>query len=126
MNYCHWKDFRVLSKAALSLILIGSFIAGCVTLPPVKAINSIKDIEGTWEGPFTSERGSNVFTTVTISADGEISLKNERIDRLRRLRIENGKAVIGKGSKMTLHEGERKRVLVLKGKSGTGQYTQVK
>jgi len=126
VKYCNRKKFRNLSEALLVLVLIGSFIAGCVTLPPVKAIKTPKDIVGTWEGPFTSNSGTRKSTKVIITVDGTFSMENSGYFKTGKLRIKDGKVKIGKKGKMTLHEGEGKRVLVLKGESGSGRYTQVK
>ncbi len=125
MKYCRWKNLGVMLKASLTLLLIGAFLAGCATLPPVKAIKSPKDIVGTWVGPYSSNHGSVRLTTVTITGNGRISLKNEMIDRNRRFRIKDGKAIMGQGE-LTLHEGEARRILVLQNQNGTGKYTQVK
>lgn len=125
MKHCHWKKLGVMLKTSLTFLLIGAFLTGCATLPPMKSIKSTKDILGTWVGPWTSDSGSVRITTVTITGNGKISLKNEMIDRNRNFRIKDGKAIMGKG-KLTLYEGEGRRILVLRNKNGTGKYTQVK
>ncbi len=64
---------NLITVAFLAVVIL---ISGCTPLPPIKPFKDFKEIAGTWEGPFITNRGREIPGTTTIRADGTYKKKN--------------------------------------------------
>jgi len=90
----------------LTTLLVGFTVDACATLPPAKPIANFQDIAGKWEG---------TSAWVEFKADGTYTWFIGRNSGTGTMRIEGGDVYwassSGRRGKMTLHEGEGRRVL---------------
>lgn len=54
----------------LTLFLIAVVLTGCATLPPVRPVENVKSIAGTWEGTVSAPGGGRFWLRFTINEDG--------------------------------------------------------
>lgn len=116
-----WRG-RSLLWSALVLAFIGVFTAACASLPPAKAVTSLNQIAGKWQGTGHGPGGA-VPVTQTISPDGAYSAVLPSGTFTGKIAMSDGK-LRGKGDQTgatgtySLHEGEGKRVLTYKADDG--------
>jgi len=92
---------------------MGAFLAGCASLPPVKAIKSPADIAGKWKGTLLLYSGREIPATLHIDANLNYFFKGPKYSKTNTFIIEGGKVIMGRNrdGTMTLHAGEGNRIL---------------
>jgi hypothetical protein len=88
-------------------------------MPPQKLVTDIRSVSGKWEG--RNEFGNPLL--MTMKEDGTFSVMitvpgGSQVERKGRARLENGELVYDaelSSGKLTLHEGDNRRVLVMHG-----------
>ena len=105
----------VLGAALLAVTALAP--AGCVSLPPARAITDIKLIAGQWRGQIVFGRGSYQLFYLTINPDSTLMASWEGGTRWGRVTLEGGRArfslYIWSGN-LDYLEGGGDRVLLLK------------
>jgi hypothetical protein len=117
---------RVLIRTILACFSLAIFIAACASLPPAKAVTSVSQIAGKWQGIGSSAYGSSPVTQA-INPDGSytaILASGPRAGSYTgKITLVDGK-LRGKGDQTgatgtySLHEGEGQRVVVYKSDDG--------
>jgi hypothetical protein len=115
-----------LVRIILACLSVATVITACASLPPAKAITSVSQIAGKWQGIGSSGFGSTQVTQ-TINPDGSYTAVLASGPRAGsytgKITMVDGK-LRGKGDQTgatgtySLHEGEGQRVLVYKSDDG--------
>lgn len=100
-----------------AVVLIGTVLAACASLP-VKAVDNLDSVAGTWEGIGVGANGGAFPLTLVINEDGtyEASTPEVILKGTGKVWVKDGKIRFltdpsAIGGTMTLHEGKGKRVL---------------
>lgn len=106
--------------AFLVIMLLVLLLASCVSLPPARTLqpDDLRRLAGTWHGYRRHLNGAQETLHVTITEDGRFIAYIDRFDRGReyrgQLKIQEGAVRLetpNTAGTLTLHEGNRKRVL---------------